>query len=610
MCGIAGIVARQKGFDLPGRIWDMVERVRHRGPDDEGVYIQDRVALGHRRLSIIDLTSAGHQPMMGADDRLAVVYNGEIYNHPELRSELEAMGYAFRTQSDTEVILTAYMAWGLECLSRFNGMWAFAIHDRKRDIIFAARDRFGVKPFYFTQTGSCFAFGSEIRQLLPFRPGVSADPGAIADFILTGASIQSRQTFFDGVLALLPGHFLVYDLTADRFTIERYYNLQDRVAVTPRGPPGEALPMFRAVFEEAISIRLRSDVRVGTCLSGGLDSSSIALLAAQMHRAVSSTPFQAITAISEDPGNNEEHYAAEVVRAGSLEWIKVRPAYNDFCDLLPHVVKHQEEPFNSASICMQAFVMRAARQHGIAVLLDGQGGDETLLGYSQYYPAHCAALWRDGGLRALWRGARDAIGANERLSIALLAGQCLVGLVPKARYAYYRLRTGYLKDPPVMPDWMAKFAAASLDIRKLQILEIETTMLPALLRYEDKNSMAYGIETRLPFLDYRLVEQAIALAPQLKIRGGWTKWVLREAMSDILPQNIAWRRNKIGFEAPADIWLRQHFGTMLDKVRQSPLISRFCNMDRLAQRYGGLRRNDQWRLYSLALWEEEFSVRA
>jgi asparagine synthase (glutamine-hydrolysing) len=610
MCGIAGIVVRRNNLDPERLIKEMTDRVRHRGPDDVGFCVQGRVAFGHRRLSIIDLSPAGHQPMAYADGRYVITYNGEIYNYVELRSELEALGFRFQSNTDTEVILAAYAAWGRACLVRFNGMWAFAIHDRDENLVFAARDRFGVKPFYYVVTERCFAFGSEICQLLPLLPSVAANSTMVLDFLLTSAHVQSPETYFGRVSNLLPGHWLAYDVEADRYTIGRYYALMERVNGVETVAEAEAIHGFRVTFEDAVRLRLRSDVRVGTCLSGGLDSSSIALIAARMCKEVSNSPFRAVTGVSEDPRNSEESYAEEVVRAGSLDWIRTRPTYEDFRGLLGHVVKHQEEPFGSPSVCMQAFVMRAAKENGVVVLLDGQGGDETLLGYDRYYPAYCVSLWREAGARGVLRGMREATRSNANMKPWRFVAYLVAGMVPAVRHLYYRQRSSFLAASAPMPDWISRFSSACLDLRALQVLEVETTGLPSLLRCEDKNSMAFSIEARLPFLDYRLVETAIALAPRLKMRDGWTKWVLRQAMNDVLPPDIAWRRNKIGFEAPTEMWLARHIDVMTEQVRGSPMMRRLCNANQLMQSFRGLDRNTQWRLYSLALWEETFGVEA
>ncbi len=609
MCGIAGVVARRNSLDVSRAIKEMSYRVRHRGPDDHGHYVRGRVALGHRRLSIIDLSVGGHQPMASEDGRYVIVYNGEVYNFLELKSELMAFGFRFRSNSDTEVVLAAFAAWGSDCLARFNGMWSFAIYDEQENSIFAARDRFGVKPFYFILNESCFAFGSEIRQLLPLLDSVEANPSTLSEFLLVGEPRQSPETFFKDVSNLLPGHYLSYHVDTNRCSIERYYGLSDQLNGVDDRPDTEVLRDFREIFEDSVRLRLRSDVRVGTCLSGGLDSSSVAMVASAMHRLNSNSPFSAITAISDEPRNSEEIYAEAVIDAGSLHWIKVRPSYEDFCASLDTVVTHQEEPFASPSICMQSFVMRAARENGVVVLLDGQGGDETLLGYDRYYIPYFVELWRAGDFGELLHGVRDTLQSNANMNMLRLTGYLLFGLLPSLRHRYHLYRSKHIVSSPPRPDWINSFAKACHDVRALQILEVEATSLPSLLRYEDKNSMAFSIEARLPFLDYRLVEKSIALALNMKMRAGWTKWALRQSMSDVLPHRIAWRRNKIGF-APPDQWIARHGEIMAEKVVQSVLMRRFCDLDRLRRYYSKLDPNSQWRLYSVALWEEQFGVGA
>ncbi len=610
MCGIAGIVARNGRIDLDQRIKAMTDAVRHRGPDGEGFHRSGRVAFGHRRLAIVDLSPAGRQPMASADGRHTITYNGEIYNFIELRRELEGLGHRFRTRTDTEVLLAAYAAWGTDCLSRLNGMWSFALHDQEKGLIFAARDRFGEKPFHYAQTGDLFAFGSEIRQLLPLLPAVSANPEVVSEYLLAGVPLRADESFFAGVAKLPAGHFLIYDLESDRLAVHRYYSLADRLAGVEERDGPEAVAAFRALFEDSIRLRLRSDVRVGTCLSGGLDSSSVSLLAARLHGAESTTPFSAITAISEDPANSEEDYAGTVVRAGGLDWIRTRPLYADFRDTLGSVVEQQEEPFTSPSVCMQSFVMRAARENGVVVLLDGQGADETLLGYERYYCAYALAIWRRQGAREAVRWQRQMMRNNADMTGLRFAALALRDLSPALRYLHYLGRARHLSPRPPMPDWVRRYARACLDLRSLQTLEVETTGLPPLLRFEDKNAMAHSIETRLPFLDHRLVEHCIALGWNLKMHDGWSKWVVRRSMQDVLPDSIAWRRNKIGFAAPDGLWLSRHAEIMARTVEGSALVARFCNPDRLRDGYRRLDRAGRWRLFCLALWAERFGVAA
>lgn len=607
MCGIAGFTSRTSTAAVSELLGAMLNVVEHRGPDGQGVYIDGYVALGHRRLSIVDLTDAGAQPMSSVEGDLVITYNGEIYNHVELRAELKARGHRFRSQSDTEVILASYAEWGSRCVDRFNGMWAFAIWDRSARRLFCSRDRFGVKPFYYLPVGEGFVFGSEIRQLLPWVGKPKASRQRVLDFVLTGAADHTDGTFFEGVRKLPAGHNMIWSADGGKLDIRRYYRLERKGDVA-RLSSDDAVSAYGHLLEDAVRLRLRSDVPVGTCLSGGLDSSSVAALAAPLFRAQAGHRFSAITAISEQEDNSEEGYAKQVVEASDLVWLRVRPSYDDLCSQLASVVNAQEEPFGSASIVMQYAVMQQARSAAIPVLLDGQGGDETLLGYPKYVAAYLASRWRDDGLTGLF-GAMKAAGDNNASwslgrVLMYLAGSRLAGL----RYRHHCREHRYLSGYPPLPLHLRQFANACFDDFELQRLEIERTNLPVLLRYEDKNSMAHSVETRLPFLDYRLVELALSLPGSLKIHDGWSKWILRRAMSDRLPNDIAWRRNKLGFEAPERTWQGRLQPEMKATVLRSALLADLADPRRLKQLFSSLPLRSQWRLFSVALWEQAFGV--
>lgn len=609
MCGIAVYIAKEGAGAPPGRIEGMTAVVRHRGPDGSGHVYGDGFAIGHRRLAIIDLSEDAAQPMSYMNGRYAITYNGEIYNYIELRNDLQKIGHRFRSQSDTEVILAAYSQWGENCVERLNGMWSFVIYDRERQRLFGSRDRFGVKPFYYIDRPEFFAIGSEIRQLLLLLPGVKADRVVLLDFLLTGFAEHTERSFFDQVRKLSPAHNLVYDLKQHRFTTYQYYKIRLRPEITQLRAQ-EAVAAYGAILRDSVKLRLRSDVKVGTCLSGGLDSSSVATLAAAAYSNTSNEPFSAITAVSEQKSNDESRYAALVVKRSRLNWIQIKPGYRDFSQNLQAVANAQEEPFTSPSIFMQYFVMQAARAHGVTVLLDGQGGDETLLGYERYYAAYYVALLRRHGLIAMLRGIRHARANNAKMELWTSLKYLIGGLSAPARYWFYRMRHRYLDPPQRAPWYLRAFAKACLDEFALQELEISTTNLPMLLRYEDKNSMAHSIETRLPFLDYRVLETALSLPAEYKIRDGWSKWVLRCIMNGAMPDEIVWRKNKIGFEAPDDIWLGRHLPDMVRAVGQSELLRSMANMERLLHEYRRLDRRSQWRIYSVALWAKIFGVAA
>lgn len=608
MCGIAGLIEKKSTTaNMVETIHTMTQVIEHRGPDGEGVYCFQNVGFGHRRLSIIDLSKDGQQPMLYHNDQLVITYNGEIYNYIELRRELEGLGYQFHSKTDTEVIIAAYAAWGIDCVKRFNGMWAFAILDKLQNIVFCSRDRFGVKPFYYIDTAELFAFGSEIKQLLPFLKHVSANKNVLIDFIMSGVSDHAETTFFNEVVKLPASHNLIYSLEKNSFTIQPYYQITFNPHFLKMSSE-DAIETYIHLLEDAIKLRLRADVLVGTCLSGGLDSSSIASIAAPLYKSSSGMAFSGITAVSEQESNNEAAYAKQVIDFHDMRWLQVKPKYSDFLDSLSNVVWAQEEPFGSPSITMQYFVMKTAREQGISVLLDGQGGDETLLGYDKYYGSYLRTTFHEQGMFACLKALKSARINNKKLSSFSVMKYLMAGNISSIRHLYYQYKHSYLLNSSASLPHLAAFAYSGNDIFQLQRLEVESTNLPVLLRYEDKNSMAHSIETRLPFLDYRVVEAALSLPSKYKIREGWSKWLLRKGMEKRMPEAIAWRKNKFGFEAPEAIWLQKHFKEMYPVVLASPLLNEIANPRQLKKKYPHLDRRAQWRLYSIALWEKSFGV--
>jgi asparagine synthase (glutamine-hydrolysing) len=603
VCGIFGLVTKTGPVDAD-QVGQLTDLVAHRGPDGRGVRVSGNVGLGHRRLAIIDLSEDGAQPMRDRRYPIWITYNGEIYNYLELRAELEALGFTFHTASDTEVLLTAYVCWGEKCLERFNGMWSFAIHDERDNTLFCARDRFGVKPFYYVNTPKEFAFGSEIRQLLPLIKRRVADDDLVSDFLVCGLSDHTNRTFFEGVEKLPPGHRLRVNVSTGQFDVARYYALKPQLT---KVDDANAPHSLKDLLDDATRLRLRSDVRVGTCLSGGLDSSTVASLAAKRYSLNSNEAFYAITAVSQQTSNNEEKYAAEVATKSGLNWLRTEPTYEEFASTAETLLDVQEEPFAGPSIMMQYEVMRTARLHGVIVLLDGQGGDETLLGYHRYYAAWLLDHLNRGGIAGFLSAFRAAMqaGLSPLRLIMYLLGAGSAGI----RSAFYRWRYSFLKKPR-LPEALRRFARTTRDALAMQVLEITETNLPMLLRFEDKNSMRFGIETRLPFLDYRFVEFALGLSTRVKLNKGWTKWPLRAAAQDILPATICWRKDKIGFAAPDQIWLNRHSPVMYTKVINSALLARYVDMKALKRRFHQLDLGMRWRLYCVALWGERFQVEA
>jgi len=598
MCGISGIVRLSGAPVAEEEIRAINDLIIHRGPDAEGYFIGDCFALGHRRLSILDLSDAGNQPMTYMN-RYTITYNGEIYNYIELKSELSGLGYTFATGTDTEVILAAYDQWGTRCVSHFNGMWAFALYDSQTKQIFCSRDRFGIKPFYYSEAGGDFVFCSEIKQALARHDRNVVNLPILVDYLVLGLSEHTSETFFSGIHALEGGCNLIYDLESHKYTIQRYYELRTDDALRDADEES-AIEQFRTLLVDSVRLRLRSDVKVGTCLSGGLDSSSIAATAARLHAEHSSQPFAAITAASTNPENDESQFAKMVAERSGIDLNLTEPTHYDFQTIVKELVRVQEEPFSGPSLVMQYYVFDKARELGCKVMLDGQGGDETLLGYERYFATWLYSLPFKDFVAGLFRSTR-----NSRLTIGQTLAYFSYFLLAGVRRRFLRRRNRFIKREylnAVSWHWLEKLSAAHRDVVMLQKLELSQTQLPHLLRYEDRNSMAHSIESRLPFLDYRLVELAVSLPNPVKIKGGWTKYLLRKSTEDVLPSKVSWRTNKFGFEAPANDWLLAHRNEMQKSVDNSPLIAT------IARTTTGLSDTSLWALYFVAVWESVYDV--
>jgi asparagine synthase (glutamine-hydrolysing) len=607
MCGISGYIPRpSKIVDIAG-LEKMTGLIAHRGPDDQGIFTDDKIGLGHRRLSILDLSPDGHQPMKDKDRNYIIVFNGEVYNYIELREELKALGHTFHTQTDTEVIMKAYAAWGESSTERFNGMWAFALYDVVANKVFCSRDHFGIKPFYYTQTENGFVFGSEIRQLLPFLGRNKVNEKVLTEFIFSNVTEPVEDTFFASVKKLPGAHNLAYDLNTGSFRIYRYYSL-DRLGGLADLSTDEAAALYGESFQASIDLRLRADVPVGTCLSGGLDSSSVATLAARDYAKQTTEKFRAITAVSEEAQKDESVYAQMVVEQEGLHWLKVKPDYEAFKLALPEVVKAQEEPFPSCSIIMQYYVMKTARENNITVLLDGQGGDETLLGYERYYSAYLIALYKKKGLSYMLKAAKNSASNNALMRPVKVIQYFMYFSSARLRYFNYKKRNTFLKNIPPFPAGVRFHDNKTNDIFEMQKRELMEYNLPALLKFEDKNSMWHSIEARLPFLDPNTARLALSLPEEVKIHNGWTKFVLRLFMNDKMPKGITWRKNKFGFEAPESIWIRRHKPLMLEAISSSSLLNALCKLDYIEKDFQNMDNLTAWKLYSIALWEREFNV--
>lgn len=617
MCGLCGIVALDRPAETE-TVARMARALAHRGPDGEGSFAGDGVALGFQRLAIIDLSEAGRQPFASDDGRLQLVHNGEVYNYRELRRELEGRGHRFRSATDTEVILASYREWGEGCVERFNGMWAFAIWDGPRRTLFCSRDRFGVKPFYYRLEAGRFVFASEPKA---FRADpehrLEPDLSAVRGFLDHDLGEPAGRTYFAGIRRLPPAHSLTFG--PDGLRIWRYWALE------PRDPPaGDAAGAVRELFLDAVRLRLRSDVPVGTCLSGGLDSSAIACAVDHLLRteAENARPVgdrqRTFTAWFPDRGFDERPYAEAVVARTRAEphWISFDA--REVVDALPAIVESQDEPFRSTSIVAQWFVLGAAAKAGLKVMLDGQGGDEVFAGYRTYFGPRFADLLGRGRLRELRAelgGFRNLHGASALGTAALLAQP--FAPVSLRRRARARLEGGTLAHPDLRRHDADRGANGSpFGDRLRRHLELILTRqgLPELLRYEDRNSMAHSLEARLPFLDVRLVELAFSLEARQLIERGRTKAVLRRALADLLPPVVRDRVDKLGFVTPEGRWLREELGELTADVFASRSFADrgFVDAPAARRRLGRHRRGDVeagfelWRALSSELWARAF----
>ncbi len=627
MCGIWASV----GLAADKRVIDLVE---HRGPDGQGwreaTTPVGRLFLGHRRLAIIATDDSGLQPLSYGDGRFWIVFNGEIYNYIELRADLEVLGHRFVTRTDTEVLLAAYAQWGEACLHRFNGMFAFVIHDTERQTLFAARDRFGVKPFYLYATPKGFACASEIKQFLGLPDfAARADLARIRDFLISGLLDHGEGTMFAGVRQLRGGQCLSIDLgrwrSGQELSPATWYRLP--TPDTVRLPLADATERFQELLRDSVRLRLRADVPVGSCLSGGLDSSSIVCL---VHDLLADSPDarrHAVSCCFDDPGLDEATYVKAVIEQTRAISHIVTPSAEQLWASIDRLTWHQDEPFGSTSIFAQWSVFAEARANGITVMLDGQGADEQLGGYHTMFGAALA-----GPLLSLrWvRLAREilALRRRHRVGWKRLATLVAAASLPAAAFdGLLRLR-GASHTPP----WLNADGLPAQDNRRLHfqsdrvpgasplgalsVQQLTRTSVPMLLHWEDRNSMAHGIEARVPFLDYRLVEFNVALGEAWKLEDGETKAILRRAMERLLPPTVRHRQDKLGFPTPEERWfkgpLRKHLLSELDAtVERFPGLFHREPLRRWASAMldGTVPFNFAlWRVISLGRWARLFRV--
>jgi asparagine synthase (glutamine-hydrolysing) len=628
MCGIAGFASPDAlDTEAAARAIRMRDVLTHRGPDEAGLQVETYAALAHRRLSIVDL-SAGQQPMSNEDGTVWIVFNGEIYNHAEIRHQLEGCGHRYRTKCDTETIVHAYEEWGAECVQRLRGMFAFAVWDRRARLMLLVRDRLGIKPLYWCRAGDTLLFASEIKAILASGLVEARANTAVLPEVLSTRYTSGAETMFEGVYKLLPGHRLMFkDGTV---AIQQYWDVPAGRAATRPQAPADVVGEFRSRLEESVRLRLMADVPLGMFLSGGIDSSAIAALMARMI----DRPLQTFSVAFKERAFNELEYAREVAHAIGAVSHEIVIDDHDFFGALPRLVWHEDEPIAHPSSVPLYFVSALAGRH-VKVVLTGEGSDELLAGYGKYL--RLAWNWRAGTVyeRLVPLPVRDSIasGIVPRLPrrLARYADRSFLALerTPESmvfdNFAAVRLKDQRSLLAPALRDGATNeraYAAsrahfekpngASTLLDRLLYADMKTYLVELLMK-QDQMSMAASIESRVPFLDHHLVEFAAQLPDEWKLSGLTTKRVLREAARGLLPDSIL-KRPKMGFPVPFDAWARGPWNTvacdvLLDRrTRERGIVDRAA-VDRLLRdhREGRTRGGDRiWSLLNLELWYRTF----
>lgn len=581
MCGIAGYISKNTKYKPNKNIVKrMTDKIKHRGPDAEGQWVDDCIALGHRRLSIIDLDAQSNQPMFSHDGKYAIVYNGEIYNYLELKEELKNRGCLFKTNSDTEVIIEAYRIFGERCFNLFNGMWAFALYDIENKKLIISRDRFGIKPLYTVDNENVFGFASEIKAILAAFPEENVPNENCIYRYLTGSVNEDadEQCFYKRIKIFPPAHYMVYDIALNKKNYIAYWEVDEKNFYNKWIARRNPIKTFKELFESAVGLRLRADVDVGACLSGGLDSSVIVGCASKKF----GKRMHTFSSIYTDKECNEERYIRKVNEKWNTNahYIKPDDYEKNFTRYIEDLTYHHDQPSNGASLYSQYMVMKAVKKN-VKVVLDGQGADELFAGYIQYYSHYIADLMDIGTFRAKCKAIKlltivkkqwpEVLGAVSTDTVVSLVGVKNSFLFQNnSRIEDLKIRRSrqmFTKEfmEKVHDNYRRKDIKCSSRLNTRLCNDVLNKSIPSLLHNEDGNSMAFSIESRVPFLDYRIVEFAIALDGKYKIRNDWTKWIIRRSLKEYLPKEVVKRKNKMGFPAPFARWLRE--GENKDEIK-------------------------------------------
>ncbi|MBS7007119.1 asparagine synthase (glutamine-hydrolyzing) [Anaerostipes sp.] len=605
MCGICGYLAKDEALQEELLLHKMGKAILHRGPNDVGYFEEKPIGLCHRRLSILDLSSKGHQPME-YNTRYVLVFNGEIYNYLELRQELKEKGYSFDTNTDTEVILASYDCWGTKCLERFNGMWSFSLWDKQRKQLFCARDRFGVKPFYYNINKERFLFASEIKALLcDSNIERIANAPIVFDYLTQGLVEHTNETFFEGIYKLPAGYFMIVDSELNIHK-ECYYDItfsdetDGKLNVRDQN-------QCREILEDSVRLRLRADVPVGSCLSGGLDSSSIVCCMDELlKKEPRKTEQHTFSFCTEDKRIDERKYMEEVSKATDTIPHQVFADEEDLKCELEDLIYFQDEPFSSTGMYASYCVYREASKNGITVLLDGQGADEILCGYRKARIYYIKKLIKE---KRIFSALAELLGAFSQIKGTMFLKNDLYKIKKILSKREVKINSDYLNKNFVKVEKGYDYSRQN----DFQHNDVFVSSLPALLRYADRNSMAFSIESRLPFLDYRFVEFCASLPIGKKIHHGWSKYIMRNSLQ--MPDLIKKRKDKIGFATPEDSWLKNERDYFRSIFKEEKIWSEaFIDTNQLLKNWDSILDNNNgaglFRYICLELWMRKFKVKS
>ncbi len=607
MCGICGIINFNNNIVEKDSLQQMMKIMKHRGPDDEGIFISKNIGFGHVRLSIIDLSTAGHQPMFSKDGRYILIFNGEIYNYIELKIELKKLGNKFYTNTDSEVLLISYIQWGKACLHRFNGMWAFAIYDTFKKELFTARDRYGIKPFYYYLDNQRFIFASEIPPILELINKVLPDKQVIYDYLVFNRTDQTESTFFTSIKKLQHGSQIV--IKHNKFELQKWYKLVDNLK-----EPFKTAEEFRDAFKSSVGLRLRSDVPVGVCLSGGLDSSSIVSV---LLKDYSKSDLQTFSAIYGEGVYGDESKYIRLYNDSISNMNFIQPSANSLFNDMALFIKAHGEPVSSTSPYAQYKVMELASKH-VVVTLDGQGADEELAGYHYFFGFYFKELL----LYFKWltlineqytylKNHKSLYGLTSLIYLLLPAVLKNDIRVNQKVVIREHLTKQYSKSNTITANL---YSSNNLNSALINHFEYK---LEHLLKWEDRNSMHFSLEARVPFLDYRIVEKTLSLPSNMLIKDGSTKYILRNAMKGTLPEAIRSRKDKIGFRTPADSWFREKIFYNYIKsllLNNNSILNEYINTNKAWSEYqkhleGKINIGKEiWKWINLELWLKQFVI--